>query len=257
MSRLKRALLGTAAAATAAVLAGTGLVTTAAHADVPAFQTAKNRQVKKFSFDYKRVCPSCQEGEQPRHGIPATATGTAVFRLSTYHIPDDNDRYEFYLVDVTVDLNKRTGDEDWGWMDVRITSVGKTKVVDSSYTTGKGVVNKESCRSYPVNLGVSFFGASAGTTAGHVRFCHQGSQVSQSRIKRGRMYHATGLSGIANLQMQRYVQVPQRADPPRFRVHVTTNDDSLQCPTLSDGTHCFVGHGMHSRGMKIGSSSQG
>jgi hypothetical protein len=202
------------------------------------------------------VCPSCQEGEQPRHGIPGRATGTAAFTVATYHIKDENDRYEFYLVDVSADLKKRTGDEDWGWMDVRITSVGKTKVVASSYTTGKSVRNKESCRSYPVNLGVSFFGASAGTTAGQVRFCHKGSELSQSKIARGRLYHATGLSGIAGLQMQRYVQVPQNAAPPKFRVHVTTNDDSLSCPTLSDGTHCFVGHGMHSTSMKIGSTRQ-
>ena len=226
-----------------------------AGADVPAFQDARNRQVKKFNLTYSRVCPSCQEGEQPRNEIPKRATGTAKFIVSSYKILDQNRKYDFFLVDATASLVDRTGDEDWGWMDVTLRSVGDTKILGNSYTLGKGVENVTTCKTFPVNLGVSFYGVSAGTTAGHVSFCNQGSKLSSSSISSGRRYHATGLSGIASIQMQRYVQVRNGALP-HFRVVARTNDDSLQCPTLSDGTHCFIGRAMHSAGRKIGTSPQ-
>jgi hypothetical protein len=127
--------------------------------------------------------------------------------------------------------------------------------VSSAYTLGKGVENTSTCKSFPIELGVGFYGVSAGTTAGHVSFCHHGSKIESSRASHGRLYHATGLSGIASLDAQRYVQVPQGGHP-AFSVKVRTNADTLQCPTLSDGTHCFVGHGMHAKHRTIGTTSQ-
>ncbi len=226
-----------------------------AHGDVAAFQTARNRQVKHFSIGYQRVCPSCQEGEQAGPGIPAVASARVKYTLSSYKILDQNHRYDFYLVDVTANLVKRTGDQDWGWMDTTVRSIGSTKVVSASYTLGKGVQNTTTCRTYPIDLGVSFYGVSAGTTAGHVSFCHQGSRIASSKISGGRLYHSTGLSGISQIDAQRYVQVPQ-GQHPQFRIKVRTNHDTLQCPTLPDGTHCFVGHGMHGTGRSIGTTIQ-
>ena len=226
-----------------------------ARGDVAAFQSARNRQVKHVSITYTRVCPSCKEGEQPGPGIPHVASGTARYTLTSYKILDQNRKFDFYLVDVSANLVKRTGDQDWGWMDVTVRSAGRTKVVSSAYTLGKGVENTSTCKSFPIELGVGFYGVSAGTTAGHVSFCHRGSKIESSRASHGRLYHATGLSGIASLDAQRYVQVPQGGHP-AFSVKVRTNADTLQCPTLSDGTHCFVGHGMHAKHRTIGTTSQ-
>src|SRR4051794_11371412 len=226
-----------------------------ARGDVAAFQSARNRQVKHFAITYKRVCPSCREGEQPGGGIPQVATGTAKYTLTSDKILDQNHKYDFYLVDVSANLVKRTGDQDWGWMDVTVRSAGRTKVVSSSYTLGKGVQNTSTCKTFPINLGVGFYGVSAGTTAGHVSFCHHGSKIESSRASRGRLYHATGLSGIAQMDAQRYVQVPQGGHP-SFSIKVRTNADTLQCPGLPDGTHCFVGHGMHGKHRTIGTTSQ-
>ncbi len=226
-----------------------------ARGDVAAFQSARNRQVKHVSITYTRVCPSCKEGEQPGPGIPHVASGTARYTLTSYKILDQNRKFDFYLVDVSANLVKRTGDQDWGWMDVTVRSAGRTKVVSSAYTLGKGVENTSTCKSFPIELGVGFYGVSAGTTAGHVSFCHHGSKIESSRASHGRLYHATGLSGIASLDAQRYVQVPQGGHP-AFSVKVRTNADTLQCPTLSDGTHCFVGHGMHAKHRTIGTTSQ-
>jgi hypothetical protein len=226
-----------------------------ARGDVAAFQTARNRQIKHVSITYTRVCPSCKEGEQPGPGIPHVASGTAKYTLTSYKILDQNRKFDFYLVDVSANLVKRTGDQDWGWMDVTVRSAGRTKVVSSAYTLGKGVENTSTCKTFPIELGVGFYGVSAGTTAGHVSFCHHGSKIESSRASHGRLYHATGLSGIASLDAQRYVQVPQGGHP-AFSVKVRTNADTLQCPTLSDGTHCFVGHGMHAKHRTIGTTSQ-
>jgi len=226
-----------------------------AGADVSAFQSVRNRQIKHFKIHYQRVCPSCKEGEQQGTANPGIASGTARFTLASYKILDQNAKYDFYLVDVTAGLVNRKGDQDWGWLDATVRSVGSTRIVSSSYSLGKDVVNTTTCRTYPVNLGVSFYGVSAGTTAGHVSFCHHGSKMTSSGVKAGRLYHATGLSGIAMTDSQRYVQVPQGAHP-RFRVHVSTNHDSWTCPTLSDGTHCFVGHGMHGKTRSIATTVQ-
>jgi hypothetical protein len=226
-----------------------------AHGDVAAFQSARNRQVQHFSISYQRVCPWCKEGEQAGGGIPPVASATAKYTLSSYKILDQNHRFDFYLVDVTATLVERKGHQDWGWMDTTVRSLGTTRVVSASYTLGKGVQNTTSCRTYPIDLGLSFYGVSAGTTAGHVSFCHQGSKIASSKVSGGRLYHSTGLTGISMIDAQRYVQVPQ-GQHPAFRIKVHTNHDSLQCPTLPDGTHCFVGHGMHGKHRTIGTTIQ-
>jgi hypothetical protein len=227
-----------------------------ADADITGFGSdLRNRQIKHFSITYTRVCPSCKEGEQPGPGIPATATGTARFTLATFKILDQNRKYDFYAVDASADLVKRHGDEDWGWMDVTLRSTGRTRIVAASWSRGVSVKNVTTCHTFPINLGVSYKGVGVSTTVGHVSFCNQGSAMSDSRVAGGRFYHAIGLSGIASLTGQRYVQVPQGRTP-TFAVKVTTNADTLQCPTLSDGTHCFVGHGMHSKHRSIGTTPQ-
>jgi hypothetical protein len=175
--------------------------------------------------------------------------------VSTYKILDQNHKYDFFALDVSADLVKRTGDRDWGWLDMTVRSKGSTRIIASSYSRGESVQNVTTCTRFPINLGVSFKGVGVSTTVGHVSFCHHGSQFLDSHVKNGRFYHATGLSGIAALTGQRYVQVPQGAHP-AFSVKVRTNNDTLQCPTLSDGTHCFVGHGMHGTHHSIGTTSQ-
>ena len=223
-----------------------------ARGDVAAFQSARNRQIKHVSIKYTRVCPSCKEGEQAGQGIPGVASGTAKYTLTSYKILDQNRKFDFYLVDVSANLVKRHGDQDWGWMDVTVRSAGRTRVVSSAYTLGKGVENTSTCKTFPINLGVGFYGVSAGTTAGHVSFCHHGSKIESSRATRGRLYHATG-DVLAVFQL---VGSSPQGGHPAFSVKVRTNADTLQCPTLSDGTHCFVGHGMHGTHRTIGTTSQ-
>ncbi|HEX4471439.1 MAG TPA: hypothetical protein VH085_05700 [Nocardioides sp.] len=227
-----------------------------AHADITGFgDSLRNRQIKHLNVAYQRVCPSCKEGAQPRNEIPKVASGTAKFDVATYKILDQNQKYDFYALDVSSDLVKRTGDQDWGWMDVTVRSTGSTRIVDSSFSRGVAVQNVSSCTRFPINLGVSFKGVGVSTTVGHVSFCHHGSKMTDSHVSDGRMYHATGLSGIASLTGQRYVQVPQGATP-TFRVKVSTNADTLQCPSVSNGTQCFVGHGMHAQHLDIGTTVQ-
>ncbi len=222
--------------------------------DVPAFQTARNRQSKAMKFGYVRMCPNCEGYQYTNPNFPK-ATGTVKMRVNTYKILDQNRRYDFFIVDATADITSRTGDEDWGWLDTSVRSAGKTKIIDSSYTLGKKKQNTTSCNSYPVELAVSFYGVSAGTTAGHVSFCNKGSEVRSSSVPGGRFYHATGVSGISMIQMQRYVQVPQ-GKLPSFKVLTEYNKDSSNCATWADGYHCWVNHGTVSKKLFIGTAPQ-
>jgi hypothetical protein len=222
--------------------------------DVPAFQSARNRQYKAMKFRYVRLCPSCTAPRYTSNNF-TKATGTVKVEATTYKILDQNHKYDFFLVDATATLTKRKGDEDWGWMDVELTSKGKAKVLSSSYTLGKGNENRTSCKAYPVDLGVAFFGVSAGTTAGHVTLCHPGSKVASSSISRGRLYHATGLGGLASIQMQRYVRVKQGALP-KFAVTADRNTEYSTCASGADGYFCYVIRQMGRSSLVIGSSPQ-
>lgn len=223
---------------------------------VPAFQTARNRQVKTRTVNYVRYCPGCVSGKEvPPSFRDQKATARIKMTASTYKILDQNDKYDFYVVDVSSELTKRKGDQDWGWYDATITSVGRTKILGSSYSTGKDVQNVDKCKKFPVNLGVSYYGASVGTTVGHVAFCHKGSRLVRSGVTKGQKYHATGVTGIRSLQSQRYVRVKQ-GRLPKFKVSLVTNNDRFFCYTVSDGTHCRVDHATQSKSLRIGTTRQ-
>ncbi|QCC76625.1 hypothetical protein [Nocardioides daphniae] len=211
---------------------------------VPAFQTARNRQVKTRVIDYVRVCPDCVSGKEvPPSYRSKQASARIRVTASTYKILDQNNRYDFYAVDVTSEMRKRKGDQDWGWYDVVITSVGRTKLRGTSYSAGRNFENVDRCKSFPVDLGVSFYGVSAGTTVGNVSFCNKGSRMLHSKVAKGRKYHATGVSGIRSVQGQRYVRVPQ-GKLPKFRVQLVTTRTassatrSPTAPTAASTTSC-------------------
>lgn len=225
------------------------------HRDVPAFQSARNRQVTSMSFNYARLCPACDDERWYTSSDFAKATGKVHVNIATFKILDQNDRYDFYALDATATLTNRTGDEDWGWMDFNVRSVGKVRVLDASYSLGKHSVNSEACTYYPIDLGVQFFFVSAGTEVGHVRFCHAGSEVSSSGTDRGRLYHATGVSGIWNIEMQRYVQV-REGRLPRFRVKAGYNQEGAGCANVVDGYHCWINRAWQTRSKAIGTSRQ-
>lgn len=237
------------------VAAGLTAFSGSSRADVPAILSAANRQNKTMTVYFKRVCPGCPEGEQPRHGVPKVAAAKVAYTVSSYVIRDENDRYDWFLLDVTATITSRSGDQDWGWLDTRISSTGTTRILSSSYSLGKKAQNVTECKNFPISLGVGFYGMSAGTEVGSVGFCNEGSKVVQSSITRGRLYHATGVSGITNITMQRYVRVAD-GKLPTFRVSARTNQDTLNCPTVSDGTICYVFRGMTSKALTIGTTRQ-
>lgn len=198
-----------------------------ATAEPGVFQTAKNRQIKSFTMHFKRICPECKD-----RGVILFFTKAQArlhFTVGTYRIADENSKYDFYFVDVDTSITKRSGDMDYGWLDTDLVSIGKTKIVSASYTLGKSAENVSSCTSFPVDLGVGFFGVSAGTSVGAVSWCHHGSRMGSSDLSHslhgGRTYHATGIAGIRSLDMRRFVRVPQGAHP-RFGIVATTNHDS-------------------------------
>lgn len=224
--------------------------------DVPAFQSARNRQIKTRTLKFVRVCPGCKSGvEVPSSFFSKQAKAKISVTASTYKILDQNKKYDFFLVDLTSGLTERKGDQDWGWYDVTLTSTGTTKILGSSYSTGRKFENVDKCTRFPVSLGVGFYGVSVGTTVGHVSFCNDGSRLVQSSVTGGQKYHATGVTGIQSLQSQRYVRVAQ-GKTPSFKVQLTTNADRFSCYTVSDGTHCFVHHAMQSKSLTIGTTPQ-
>lgn len=223
--------------------------------DVPAFQTASNRQFKAMhKFRYTRLCPSCTAPRYTDNNFKKS-TGMVKVVATSYRILEGNGRYDFFLVDVTATLTKRSGDEDWGWMDIQLKSTGKAKVLSSSYSLGKQSENTTSCKSYPVSLGLGFFNVSAGTTVGKVSFCHPGSKVESSALSGGRLYHATGLSGLSSIQMSRYVRVKQGARP-TFSVTADRNTESSVCATGADGYFCYIIRGMSRSSLGIGTTPQ-
>ena len=203
------------------------LALTSATAEPGVFQTAKNRQIKTFTMHFKRICPECKDGGVILFFTKAQAKLN--FTSGTYRIVDENSKYDFYFVDVDTTITKRSGDMGYGWLDTDLVSLGKTKIVSASYTLGKSAENVDSCTSFPIDLGVGFFGVSAGTSVGAVSLCHDGSKMTSADLSHsmhgGRTYHATGIAGIRSLDMRRFVRVPQGAHP-RFGIVATTNHDS-------------------------------
>jgi hypothetical protein len=203
------------------------LTVRSASAEPGVFQTAKNRQIKSFNMHFRRICPECKDG-----GVIlffSKAQAKVHFTVGTYRIADENSKYDFYFVDVDTSITRRSGDMGYGWLDTDLVSIGSTKIVSASYTLGKSAENVDSCTSFPVDLGVGFFGVSAGTSVGSVSLCHDGSRMTSANLSHsmhgGRTYHATGIAGIRSLDMRRFVRVPQGAHP-RFGIVATTNHDS-------------------------------
>jgi hypothetical protein len=198
-----------------------------ATAEPGVFQTAKNRQIKSFTMHFKRICPECQDGGVILFFTKAQAKVHVT--VGTYRIADENAKYDFYFVDVDTSISQRSGDMGYGWLDTDLVSIGRTKIVSASYSLGRSAQNVDSCTSFPVDLGVGFFGVSAGTSVGAVSFCHDGSKLTSADLSHslhgGRTYHATGIAGIRGLDMRRFVRVPQGAHP-RFGIVATTNHDS-------------------------------
>lgn len=226
-----------------------------ATAEPGVFQTAKNRQIKSFTMHFQRICPECKDGGVILYFTKARAK--VHFQVGTYRIADENHKYDFYFVDVDASMSKRSGDMGYGWLDTDLVSIGSTKIVSDSYTLGKSAENVGSCKSFPVDLGVGFFGVSAGTEVGAVSLCHDGSKMTSADLSHsmhgGRTYHATGIAGIRSLDMRRFVRVPQGAHP-RFGIVATTNHDTKYWDAAN--RRWRVRHQMVVNGLDIGTKPQ-
>lgn len=240
----------------AMILTLTGPLTSPAQAGVGFTQVGVERQFKKFTLYYRRSCPSCtstwyppsSEGDAVR-----TATGKAVVRVTTYKIKEQNTRRDLYAIDVDVTVSDRRGDEDWGWMDMRIQSIGRTKIYDATHSSGIGATNKDTKSEYPISVGVGGFGLSAGTTIAKFVSKAKGSSLVRSSASRGMQWRINRVNGVYHATAARFVRVYQ-GKTPRFRVMAQANKDGakIACQTWSDGYHCFVPRGYTNKTVEIG-----
>ena len=227
-----------------------------ARGDVAGFQSARNRQIKHVSTSaYKRVCPSCKEGEQAGPGIPGGGLGDRAVHAD--QLQDPRPEPEVRLLPRRRDRQPRQADRRPG--------------------LGLDGRHRPQCRPYQ--------GREQCLHARQGRGEHQHLQDLPDRSRSGLLRRVRRYDGRARVLLpprleDRELAGQARAALPRdrslgdrvarrpalragatgrapaFSVKVRTNTDTLQCPTLSDGTHCFVGHGMHGKHQTIGTTSQ-
>ncbi|QIX27758.1 hypothetical protein ncot_15010 [Nocardioides sp. JQ2195] len=227
-----------------------------ASADVGFTQVGVERQFKKFTISYRRSCPSCTSTWYPpsSNGDPVkTATGKATVRVTTFKIREDNGRRDLYAIDVDVAVTNRKGDEDWGWMDVRVQSTGRTRIYDAIHTQGIGATNKDTKSSYPITLSAGYGPISAGATIGYFVSEAKGSSLVAKQVARGRQWRVNKVNGVYHATTGRIVRVGQ-GKLPTFRVVASANKDgaTFTCQQWSDGYHCFVPRGFVTKSARIG-----
>ena len=211
--------------------------------------TARSQHV---AIGYKRVCPVVQGGRAGRARHPPRGLGDGeVHADARYKILDQNRKFDFYLVDVIGEprqAHRRPGlGLDGRHRAQRRPHQGGEQRLHARQGRGE---HQRRARRFPINLGVGFYGVSAGTTAGHVSFCHHGSKIESSRATHGRLYHATGLSGICRrLDAAALRAGARRATPERSASRCAptpTRSSARPCPTAptaSSGTACTAGTG--------------
>jgi hypothetical protein len=251
--RIKKRLTLTTVLLAAAL--ASSLLVGPAHADVTYASTALERQFKKVSFTYVRACPSCDSTWYAPGTTVATASGDVDVRVSTYRRKDENPDTEIFFVDVSIDITNRTGDEDWGWMDVTVKSTGDVMAKDVTYTSGVSATNKDTKTDYPITLGVGFGPFSAGTTVAHFTTETKGSNITRDDVSRGQAYTINKVNGTYHATMARFVRVAQGKFP-TFSVDISANHDSgkVTCAQWADGLHCWVPRGFVTRSVDIGTA---
>jgi hypothetical protein len=177
------------------------------------------------------------------------AGGKLTTHLRTYKLKEQNNTYDYYLVDATVSTSRRSGNEDWGYLEATVRSTKRVNY--ATYSSGKSET-KEDCGTWPINISGSFHGISVGTKVAEFSTCTE-SWISRRSVKLGQRYHVTNFNGVRKATFQRFVRV-RRGVQPAFRVSITRPTDYCNVYTFPDGAHNYCYNTSKTKKYKIGTS---
>ncbi|GGO92201.1 hypothetical protein GCM10011584_28050 [Nocardioides phosphati] len=151
------------------------------------------------------------------------ARGTLRTSLNAYHILDGLKGYDFYLVDVDVDVTDHSGTDRGAWADFYLTTRNAT-IVD--FYDSKSIAAKDDgCHKLRLTLSTPWPFVSAAMDAGSVNFCDSRASLTVSHSGTQGHFHANRLAKINHLTMERVVKV-KRGEKPVFRMRTVVPTDS-------------------------------
>lgn len=206
--------------ALAAAIAGAAPV----DADVGASQDAvlvgdhpvSGRYEAKFN-NYDEIIVECHDSPTLPEGTVCdekgyrVARGTMATKLHAYRIREGVKKFDYYLVDVDIDVVDHSGSSDTAWADVSI-GTAKARLVERSDTDSVSADGNR-CQSLGLSMSAGISIVTAAVDLGHVTFCTH--EASFKRVSTGdtSMYHAHRLAHINALSVQRAVKVPAKRKP--------------------------------------------
>ena len=213
-----------------------GMTTSTAQASVPITQVAKLRDQApvsgRFEAPYnnydERVCivRSCVSKWY------RVARGTVATRLNAFVIKEEVRAYDFYLLDVDVDLQNQSGSSKTGWTTIRVRTLANGGTIVDTDDSKSITKDPQDCQSFPVSVGAGWGVASAGIEVGAVTFCDDAASLTHKADGAVSVYSASRIAKIRDLTASRIVKV-KRGDKPKFVVTVTVPYDD--CTGVVDG----------------------
>lgn len=166
--------------------------------------------------------PSLPEGTICERKGYRVARGTLATKLHTYKVKEGIDGYDYYFIDVDIDVIDHSGSSDYGWAEVNVLNTGP--VLKDREDTKSVSADENACDTLTLSMGGGISIVSANMELGHVTFCAHQAAFTRTSDGNPSAYHATRLAGINALTTQRAIKVKAGAKPV-FKITVTVPVD--------------------------------
>ena len=177
------------------------------------------------------------------------ARGTLATKLHAYRVKEGIKRFNYYLVDVDIDVVGHSGTSDTAWADVSIGTTNARLVersdTDSISASGNG------CDTLDLTMSGGISIVTAAIDLGHVTFCADQAYFKRTSSGATSTYHAHRLAHINGLSVQRAVKVPAKSKPV-FVVRVTIPKDD--CTAAKDGLCTKFSNASVTRTYRVGTT---
>lgn len=175
---------------------------------------------------------SCSTPPGPCGWPYSIAKGKLTIMPRTYKLKEQNKRYDYYVVDLSVRTSDRSGAKDWAFLEATVQSTRDVNY--ATYSLGKSKVDDD-CKTYPIEIAGGWGPLSVGTTVGSFKVGCVETWISRKAVTRGQFYHLTNLNGVTSVTFQRFVRVAAGVKP-SFKLTLVYPTDACGKTSASNGS---------------------
>lgn len=176
------------------------------------------------NYGEKTVCERRYPERPPTWCGYRVTKGRIDTKLTTYKLVESRTAYDYYLVDIDMNVS-RSGSSKLGWVNGFLRTRDGVRQVDRTETATINATKNE-CDTLKLALATPWPVVSASADLGSVRFCDSDAYFRRNVLNwRTTEYKANRLGKTNHLSAQRWVKVPQGAQP-RFTLRLVVPNDS-------------------------------